>query len=74
MELEGVPSSKSDFVRFKGWRVMVIEDDPVVAKSIEMSLRSMGVSVEHFFNAEDALAAYPYSTQISTSPIMCFRE
>lgn len=57
MELEGVPSSKSDFVRFKGWRVMVIEDDPVVAKSIEMSLRSMGVSVEHFFNAEDALAA-----------------
>ena len=48
---------KSDFSRFKGWRVMVVEDDPVVAKSIEMSLRSMGVFVEHFFNAEDALAA-----------------
>ena len=28
-----------------------------MAKSIEMSLRSTGVTVEHFSNAEDALAA-----------------
>lgn len=38
-----------------GWRVVVVEDDPVVAKSIEISLQTLGVSVEVFFCAESAL-------------------
>jgi DNA-binding NtrC family response regulator len=41
--------------RVTGWRVAVIEDDPVVAKSIEISLQTLGVSVEVFFSAESAL-------------------
>lgn len=41
--------------RVKGWRVAVIEDDPVVAKSVEISLQTLGVLVEVFFNAESAL-------------------
>lgn len=56
-DFDEILSSREDFSRFKGWRVTVVEDDPVVAKSIEMSLRSTGVTVEHFSNAEDALAA-----------------
>ncbi len=36
---------------------MVVEDDPVVAKSIEMSLQAVGVAVECFASAEDALQA-----------------
>ena len=38
-----------------GWRVVVIEDDPVVAKSIEISLQTQGVSVDVFFSGESAL-------------------
>lgn len=41
--------------RVAGWRVVVIEDDPVVAKSIEISLQTIGVSVGVFFSAEAAL-------------------
>ena len=41
--------------RVSGWRVVVIEDDPVVAKSIEISLQTLGGSVEVFFSAESAL-------------------
>ena len=41
--------------RVADWRVVVIEDDPVVAKSIEISLQTLGVSVEVFFSAERAL-------------------
>ena len=40
----------------KGWRVAVIEDDPVVAKSVEISLQTLGVSVDVFFSAESALS------------------
>ena len=50
--------SESEFeesFRVTGWRVVVIEDDPVVAKSIEISLQTLGVSVEVFFSAESAL-------------------
>ena len=39
----------------RGWRVVVVEDDPVVAKSIEISLQTQGVSVEVFFSGESAL-------------------
>ena len=50
--------SESEFeesFRVTGWRIVVIEDDPVVAKSIEISLQTLGVSVEVFFSAESAL-------------------
>ena len=50
--------SESEFeesFRVTGWRVVVIEDDPVVAKSIEISLQTLGVSVEVFFSAESTL-------------------
>ncbi len=40
----------------KGWCVAVIEDDPVVAKSVEISLQTLGVSVDVFFSAESALS------------------
>lgn len=56
-ELDESSLSEVDCSRFKGWSVVVVEDDPVVAKSIEMSLQAVGVSVEHFACAEDALAA-----------------
>jgi len=54
-----VPSpSETEFeesFRVAGWRVVVVEDDPVVAKSIEISLQTLGVFVEVFFSAESAL-------------------
>ena len=56
-ELDEPSSSEVDYARFKGWDVVVVEDDPVVAKSIEMSLQAVGVSVECFASAEDALQA-----------------
>ncbi len=40
----------------RGWRVVVIEDDPMVAKSIEMALQTLGARVRVFRNAEVALA------------------
>lgn len=42
---------------FTGWRVVVLEDDRVVAKSIEMSLQSVGVRVQLFTSAEEALSS-----------------
>ena len=45
-----------DFSRFNGWRVVVIEDDLMVAKSIELSLKILGVSVKVWSNAEQALS------------------
>lgn len=46
-----------DSARFKGWTVVVIEDDPVVAKAIQLSLQAEGIAIEHFSSAEDALAS-----------------
>ncbi|WP_153111115.1 ATP-binding protein [Propionivibrio limicola] len=40
-----------------GWRVVVVEDDPVVAKSVEFSLQSLGIDVSVFQDAEKALAS-----------------
>ena len=48
--------TEDDYARFKGWRVVVIEDDLVVAKSIELSLGTLGISVNVFSNAELALS------------------
>jgi PAS domain S-box-containing protein len=42
-------------VDLRGWRVVVVEDDPVVAKSIELLLQAMAVSVSVFTSAESAL-------------------
>ncbi len=44
------------FLRFSGWRMVVIEDDLMVAKSIEMALQTLDVSVSVFRNAKEALA------------------
>ncbi|MFT3849095.1 MAG: ATP-binding protein [Propionivibrio sp.] len=57
-ESESFASSEAVFEessRVAGWRVAVIEDDPVVAKSVEISLQTLGVSVDVFFSAEGAL-------------------
>ena len=48
-------SAVGDFSRFRGWRVVVIEDDLDVAKSIELSLGTLGIRVNVFSNAELAL-------------------
>jgi DNA-binding NtrC family response regulator len=48
-------SADIDCSRVRGWSVAVVEDDPVVAKSIELSLQAVGISVRHFFSAEEAM-------------------
>ena len=40
-----------------GWRVVVIDDDPMVAKSIQLLLESLDVRVQVFSSAERALAS-----------------
>lgn len=52
-----VPPEDESSSLLQGWRVVVVEDDPVVAKSIEISLQTLGVKVEVHFSAELALAA-----------------
>lgn len=47
----------ADSSRFSGWRVVVVEDDPMVAKSIELSLTTLGIKVLVFQSAELALAS-----------------
>jgi len=47
---------KEKFARFRGSRVVVIEDDPVVAKSIELALGAHGIVVNSFSSAEQALS------------------
>lgn len=42
--------------RLPGWRVVVIEDDPMVAKSIELALEKHGGEITTFASAELALA------------------
>lgn len=52
-----VPTVEEDYSAFKGWRVVVIEDDLAVATSIEVALRTLGVHVTVFGSAELALAS-----------------
>jgi PAS domain S-box-containing protein len=54
------PASSPDaraLQRFKGRRVVVVEDDPLVAKSLEQTLGALGAAVALFGNAEEALAS-----------------
>ncbi len=46
-----------DFSRLKGCRVALVEDDPVVAKSVELSLGTYGMAVTVYGSAEQALSA-----------------
>lgn len=46
-----------DCARFRGGKVVVIEDDPVVAKSIELSLQALDIEVRLFGSAEEAMAS-----------------
>jgi PAS domain S-box-containing protein len=48
--------------RLRGWRVVVIEDDPVVAKSIELLLQSLDINVQVFQSAELALGSKEIAT------------
>lgn len=56
-EAEGQAPGEIDCSRIRGWKVVVVEDDPVVAKSIELSLNSVGISTCHFGSAEEAMEA-----------------
>ena len=49
-------SGEERYSRLEGWRIVVVEDDPVVAKSIEISLQACGMQVLVFPDAELALA------------------
>jgi len=42
---------------FSGWRVVVVEDDPVVSKSIELSLQALNMDVVVFGSAEEAVVS-----------------
>lgn len=50
-----VPLEPLDVSRFAGWTVVVVEDDPMVAKAVEMSLDEIGVLPRVFQSAEAAL-------------------
>lgn len=54
---QGVKLPQGDPDLVAGWHVVVIEDDPVVAKSVEYSLESIGVIVDVFPDSEMALAS-----------------
>lgn len=45
-----------DRANLRGWRVVVVEDDPMVAKSLELSFQTLGIYTEIFGSAEMALA------------------
>ena len=49
--------SPGDLQWISGWRVIVIEDDPAVARSVEWSFRLAGIDVRVFASAETALNA-----------------
>ena len=55
LEADSSALSEDDYSSLRGWRVVVIEDDYMVAKSIELSLSSMGVRVQWFASATEAL-------------------
>jgi len=46
---------EANYASVIGWRVVVVDDDPMVAKSIELLLESMNVRVRVFGSAERAL-------------------
>lgn len=46
-----------DCSQLRGWNVVVIEDDLMVAKSIELSLNSVGIQVRWFSSATEALTS-----------------
>ena len=48
-------AADEDYSLLRGWRVVVIEDDYMVAKSLELSLSSMGMRVQWFASATEAL-------------------
>ena len=50
-------AEKADYSRFSGWRVIVVEDDLMVAKSIELSLKTLDIRVDVFHSAELAMAS-----------------
>lgn len=51
-----VRSEGEDRASLRGWRVVVVEDDPMVAKSIELSFQTLSIHTEIFGSAEMALA------------------
>ena len=50
------PSELVSTAEISGWKVVVVEDDPVVAKSVELCLGTLGSHVTVYSNAELALA------------------
>lgn len=56
-ETDGRKQEDVDLSMFAGWRVVVVEDDPVVSQSIQLSLQAVGIEVEQFSSAEEALAS-----------------
>lgn len=57
VETGGSFASKIDLGRFRNWRVIVVEDDPVLALSIQLSLEPTGMQVQVFSSAEEAIAS-----------------
>lgn len=56
-ETKAAPTGVEDVLRerIRGRRIVVVEDDPMVSKSIELSLATLGARVDVFGNAENAL-------------------
>ena len=52
---EAPSSGRVDESLFSGWTVVVVEDDPMVAKAVELSLEEIGIRVVTFPSAESAL-------------------
>ena len=55
--IAGQEGGENDSSRFKGRRVALIEDDPVVAKSVQLALGGHGMRINVFGSAEQALPA-----------------
>ncbi len=55
LETEASTATDDDYAQLRGWRVVVIEDDYMVAKSIELALSSMGMRVQWYASATEAL-------------------
>ena len=56
-EVGGENATALDYSIFCGWRVVVVEDDAVVAKYIELSLQALNIDVDVFCSAEEAIAS-----------------
>lgn len=59
MQHQAMPDAMADDSAFEvdGYRVVVIDDDALVAKATAVSLASLGMAVTTFTNAEEALAS-----------------